>query len=62
MIINTRLFEISTEYQTKIRESFRMLIDKKILILDQEIEDTVLYVVDWESESDSESGGFNNPQ
>ena len=62
MIINTRLFEISTEYQTKKQESFRMLIDKKILILDQEIEDTVLYVVDWESESDSESGGFNNPQ
>ena len=49
MIINTRLFEISTEGQTKKQESFRMLIDEKILLLDQEIEDTALYVVDWES-------------
>ena len=38
------------------------IIGGKVDKVDQKIEDTALYVVDWESESDSESGGFNNPQ
>ena len=62
ILIHTHLFGMSMEDQIKAQESFRKLINEKILIVDREIEDMMLYVVDWESDSDSESGGFNNPQ
>ena len=62
VLINTYLFQMSMEGQIEAQESFRRLIREKVLIVDLKIDEMTLYVVDWESESDSESGGFNSPQ
>ena len=62
ILINNRLFEMSIDDQPKAKASFQKLIDEKILIPHQRTGDITLYSVDWESESDSDSGGFNNPQ
>jgi len=46
ILIHTHLFRMSMEDQIKAQESFRKLINEKILIVDREIEDMMLYVVD----------------
>ena len=62
VLINTHFFQMSIEDQIEAKESFHRLIREKVLIVDLEIENMALYVVDWESDSESESGRFNNPQ
>ena len=64
LLINHQLFLMDAEspIEKQQQSTFQMLLDERVLTPAIQSGRLVLYVVDWESDSDSESGGFKSPQ
>jgi hypothetical protein len=64
LLINHRFFlhQIETKEEQRQHEAFQKLISAGVVRLVTQEKDMILYVVEPESESDSDSGGLSNPQ